>query len=208
MIGSEDVAAALAHRQARKEKRLSSGRFLPPTEVAKLGIGVDRWTLKGEVHREMFAEIQKSEDVHHAVRMLSCEHVPYIVLVQQVANWQHRMVIQLRGEYVRAFADDVHTGTCSLLLASAGGAEGMLADLPIEVRCAMPRAETIQPATGDPRTALSNFMRVTEKMLQPAALNDAGLPAAQDVCVSTVLPDEVYAAAEAMADKLLGRKPS
>lgn len=210
MIEIEDVVVALAQRRARAEKRLFSGRFVPPSEVSTLGLGFEPcWALTGEVHPSMFKAIQKREDVCHAARILTCEQLSYLVVVQSVAHWQHRFVIQLRGEFVRSFAEAVHTSRCALLLANGGGPEGMIADLPSDVRSLMPPAGSILEATGDPLAALQSCMRVTEQMLQPLALLEPGFPHVAEVCVSTVLPDEVYAAAESMANRLLdGRRQS
>jgi hypothetical protein len=151
----------------------------------------------------MFKEIQNCTELVQLTRRMSYTGLPYLVLAQQAGHWQHRLVIQLRGEPVRAFSRAVHGTACGLLLGNAGGPDTMYAALPGELRSLMPPPKAIAPALGNPRWALRNCMDVVGQMLHPPAVAEAGMPQVRDICVSVVLPAELYEAAESLADRML-----
>lgn len=106
MLNVADYGAKLLSELALATDKLSMGLLMDPGQVARTASplqpeGVSgRWWVCGSLHPRMFAAAQK-EPLRHLGKVITTRAgTRYLVLAQQVGEWQHRLMLQLAGRQV------------------------------------------------------------------------------------------------------------
>lgn len=193
MVKISEMSAMLLLAQAERRKRLSLGRLMTPQEVdgAFRGRQPDAqippgWVLSGTVHPSFFALINK-----HEIRYLGQSHVSpggtgYVVLAQQIVHWQHRFVLPLLGEEMRAYVAAMQDSEMHFSLSNAGAEQAWLVRMPDFLRALTPAGLPVREVPVDLPAQAAEMCGFVAGLLAPGALVDAALPAVRDVCVTIV----------------------
>ncbi|MDO8450351.1 MAG: hypothetical protein Q7T10_16250 [Rhodoferax sp.] len=113
---------------ARSQHLISLGSILTPEEVERVvkvsgtrQPGIKGWVLFGQMHPEMY-ELGKAEGVlaQFVSVVKSDRGLHYLVIAQQIADWQHRFLIPLVGGTLKRFIAEVKADTFHLSLSAPG----------------------------------------------------------------------------------------
>jgi hypothetical protein len=123
-----DAAPALLFERIRHQQ-IAAGRLMTPDAVRDALAGrkdagqvPPGWYLCGSAHPDMYAQLQAgANDIKHAVVLFpSSSGTHFLVINQRVGEWQHRFVLPLIGQTVRAFALSLSEHPLRLSLAAEG----------------------------------------------------------------------------------------
>lgn len=201
MLHIAEYGAMLLSELALAADKLSLGCLMHPVEVKRkvserhLVAPTGRWWLCGNLHPDMFAAAQEQDLRHLGKEMVSFQGIRYLVLAQQIGQWQHRLLLQVAGREVKDFlAQSVNAGF-ELSLGLAGSDESLL----------VPECRFVRPLLGEVESNLETHGWSAHELRKDACLMAASLFAPEEltheelqvpkqVCVSIVSSRELIAA--------------
>ena len=193
MPNISELGAMLLLAQAEQQKRLSLGRLMTPPEVgaALRGRQPDPrmpcgWVLCGNLHPACFARVNTQEMQHLGQSHLRPGGTCYIVLAQQIGHWQHRFVLPLLGQEMRAYVAAMQDAEQHFSLANAGAEQAWLVRMPEFLRAVTPADLPVREVSTDLPAQAAEMCGFIADLLAPGALVDAALPPVRDVCVTIV----------------------
>lgn len=192
MFDVSDFGPRLLVQQAWANQRLSAGLLMSPTQLADATAGgkaaamLSGWFLCGHVHPSFFALCRASPVQHLAQTFVSEAGIVYVVLAQQINDWQHRLALQMIGDDMRDYLRYVQTSPMRFSLAEAGGAQTLLVQAPEHLREVMPADLHVQPVSLDLAATVGDTLRVVASLLDPGTVTDENLGPVRDVCVSVI----------------------
>jgi hypothetical protein len=202
MLNVADYGAMLLSELALATDKLAMGLLMHPAQVARTVTPVQpdavsgRWWVCGSLHPRMFAAAQK-EPLRHLGKVITTPAgTRYLVLAQQVGEWQHRLMLQVAGRQVADFLKDSLDSGFELSLGLAGGDESLLV---AECRFLAPMLGglDLKSAAMSPLSAhqlRQEACRVAITLLAPDEVTAEELPAPRHTCVSIVASSELVAA--------------
>jgi hypothetical protein len=144
------------------------------------------WVLCGTLHPAFFALVNKQEMQHLGRNYFSPGGTGYVVLAQQIAHWQHRFVLPLLGEEMRAYVAAMQDSELHFSLANADAEQAWLVRMPNFLRALTPADLLVREVPADLPAQAAEMCGFVAGLLAPGALVDAALPAVRDVCVTIV----------------------
>ena len=193
MVKISELGSVLLLAQAEQHKRLSLGRLMTPHDVddAFRGRQPDAhippgWVVCGEVHPAFFALVNRQEMQHLGRNYLRPGGTGYVVMAQQIGHWQHRFVLPLLGQEMRAYVAAMQDAEQHFSLANAGAEQAWLVRMPDFLRAVTPADLPVREVPADLPGQATEMCGFIASLLAPEALGDAALPAVRDVCVTIV----------------------
>lgn len=202
MLNVADYGAMLLSELALATDKLSMGLLMDPAQAARTVSPLQpeavsgRWWVCGSLHPRMFAAGQQ-EPLRHLGKVITTQAgTRYLVLAQQVGEWQHRLMLQVAGRQIADFVKDSLDGGFDLSLGLAGGDESLLV---AECRfvAAMLGGLDLNGAAKPPLSAhqlRQEACRVAVTLLAPGEVTVEELPAPRHICVSMVASSELVTA--------------
>jgi hypothetical protein len=152
---------------------------------------VAHMSLRTSIHADMFDAIQNAGELMATARRADHGGYSYLVLANQIADWQHRTLVQLRGPTVQGFLQAIERGPVQLLLHRQQGPAAILTGIEGDlVRKLFPSGPTVHSQKADADNALLDMQVWMKVLLSPEAMRVGPLSAPKRVCVSVVLPEE------------------
>jgi len=193
MFDISDLVNGVIVMKACETQRLATGTLVARSEFARVAAahaarhpGAAAF-LCASLHpkcAELFAADTPVWQVQRTV--VSPEGIAHAVFVQQVAHWQHRLVVQLVEDEAAEFASRLAAAPPRVYLAGADRGRGVV------VQCASawtaPQAVRLRPGPREVREwELSNDALATvAQLLRPEGVDSCNLTRTRDVCVSLV----------------------
>lgn len=190
----------------------ATGRLMSPDETRSALRGrtgpessFAGWWACSDVHPEMHATLSiAARDIPSALAQVQMDSgIECLVLLHQVAQWQHRFCIPLVGETIARWLDSIRYGAplqVSLSAENSGLAMTSKFALPDGAARLLPHAHHELPddlgSFADELLAVSLWSALKGAM-------DAGslLPAPERICLSLLMPPEIEAYAQALASR-------
>lgn len=194
MIEVRDLARQVLLEQARSSGRLATGVLMTAVEFAQAVPAApaesasDRLVLCGKLHPACFDAVAADDAAmwHLTFTFASPAGVGYVVFVQQVGQWQHRLAVQLAPGELHTFERQLSDRPPRLFLRDGRGRSALLVDeaqaWPAPARDSLREAA---PATEAGDLGLDIAASIAH-LLEPEAVVDFSLEVAKDVCVSLV----------------------
>jgi hypothetical protein len=201
-----DAAPALMFEHIRQQQ-IAAGRLMTPSAVQDALAGRNDaaqvppgWYLCGSAHPDMYARLQAgAADIKHSVVLFPAPSgTHFLVINQRVDEWQHRFVLPLVGQTVRAFAHSLLEHPVRLSLAAEGREATLLTafNLPSEAVAACRAA--VRDCGKSVGGMFSDFAAAAVSLLIPEAVVAGPLCELEDaqVCVSLVAHPAIEEALE------------
>lgn len=179
---------------ARQSGRLGFGRLVKPPargDADWRAANAGGWCLRGDVHSQMFAEMQAKGIQGQKGRLVTLQNGHgFYVLTQQSGNWQHRFVMALEGAVVRKCLLECHFQPLQLSFNAAQQLELFVTTCTLK----LPGVDGLPEEGADTSDFLYEQAALAIQMLLVQTVQIDGMPAVDDVCVSVVQTSGNHAA--------------
>lgn len=205
-LPSLDAAPALLFEHIRHQQ-IAAGRLMTPDAVRDALAGrkdagqvPQGWYLCGSAHPDMYARLRAgADDIKHSVVLFPAPSgTHFLVINQRVDEWQHRFVLPLVGQTVRAFALSLSEHPVRLSLAAEGREAALLTAFNLSSEAVAACRAAVRHCEQPVGAMFSDFAAAAVSLLMPEA-SVAGpqceLADAQ-VCVSLVAHHAIEEALE------------
>jgi hypothetical protein len=201
-----DAAPALLFEHIRHQQ-IAAGRLMAPSAVQGALAGrkdaaqvPPGWYLCGSAHPEMYARLQAgANDIRHSVVLFPAPSgTHFLVINQRVDAWQHRFVLPLVGQTVRAFALSLLEQPVRLSLAAEGREATLLTAFNLSSEAVVACRAAVRDCDEPIGAMFSDFAAAAVSLLTPEAVVAGPQCELEDaqVCVSLVAHPAVEEALE------------
>jgi hypothetical protein len=150
------------------------------------------WYLLGVTHPDWFTLAGSETIVHLGCTYAGSQGTTFVVLAQQVGCWQHRLVLPLVGEDVRAFMAYVQGEPVRFALGSQGSTSTLFLTGPRYLNQVMPQGLVVSAVPDTLVDVLGETCAAVAALMRPSALWDAALPKVEHVCLSIVQSRQLW----------------
>jgi hypothetical protein len=178
-------------RNAFENGQLSAAQIVRRGVPDNMRTWVPNISVRTSIHADMFDAIHSAGELVSAVRRADFGGYSYLIFANQIAGWQHRLLVQLRGPAVQGFLQAMARGAVQLVLHRQHGREAILTSIDGDLIWQLLPAELAAHSQGtDADDALLDMQAWMRALLSPEAVRVGPFPEPARVCVSAVLPEE------------------